>query len=311
MINALYAMKIFFSKIRNIFKDNNEFKNAMIISGCDSSILNDKVVDDLNNILNKAEITDNLSEKKIGFIRNDKESFLDLRLNRKLNHNIKIFNKKEEINLNEFDYIICTKEFTNDFSNALLILFSEKPGECLEYILKNPSKKIFGIYKQKSKFSLKKFTTECLLAQIKKYKNPITNEKKQEKNLNDSDLLHSISGGNLKYSDMLQILKGMKKLLDNPMFANLFQQKQQNLDIFTKLISYQYLIESMTKNEQNNPELIKDLSRKNRICKGSGLSIKELDALINFFEMLKTYGKGMTPDKIMQQAMQMQSMMKN
>ena len=50
---------------------------------------------------------------------------------------------------------------------------------------------------------------------------------------------------------------------------------------------YEILISSMTLEERKDPKLLKNTSRKNRIIKGSGRSLKEYNQLVNEFEMMQ------------------------
>nr|WP_253301598.1 hypothetical protein [Spiroplasma endosymbiont of Phyllotreta cruciferae] len=58
-------------------------------------------------------------------------------------------------------------------------------------------------------------------------------------------------------------------------------------DAERKLKATEVLLSSMTVKERREPRLLKHLSRKNRILKGSGRTEKEYNELINQFEKQK------------------------
>ena len=58
----------------------------------------------------------------------------------------------------------------------------------------------------------------------------------------------------------------------------------------SRLKVYKAIIQSMTKKERNNPDLIK-ASQKKRIAKGSGTSIQEVNQLLKQFEQTKALMK--------------------
>jgi signal recognition particle subunit SRP54 len=67
-----------------------------------------------------------------------------------------------------------------------------------------------------------------------------------------------------------------------------------NLQIDEKQIAHvEAIIRSMTKAEKNNPEIL-NAKRKNRIAKGSGRSVTEVNRLLKQFEDMKKMMKQMT-----------------
>jgi signal recognition particle subunit SRP54 len=74
------------------------------------------------------------------------------------------------------------------------------------------------------------------------------------------------------------------------------------------------IIQSMTPKERHNPELLmRQPTRKNRIAKGSGTSIQEVNRLIKQFDQMRKVMKMMTGNNMrgmMQQMQQMQQMQK-
>ena len=60
-----------------------------------------------------------------------------------------------------------------------------------------------------------------------------------------------------------------------------------NITIDPKQIAHiEAIIQSMTLKERRNPDIIK-ASRKQRIAKGSGTSVQEVNRLLNQFEVMK------------------------
>ncbi|WP_025755737.1 signal recognition particle protein [Mycoplasmopsis cricetuli] len=86
-----------------------------------------------------------------------------------------------------------------------------------------------------------------------------------------------------KFSKILKMLPGQ--------FAN--KVKEQDLENAEhKLEMYSILMSSMTLQEKNNPKLLKNASRKNRILKGSGRSAQEYNKLLSDFDnMAKRLGE--------------------
>ncbi|MFJ1522527.1 signal recognition particle protein [Spiroplasma sp. ald] len=79
-----------------------------------------------------------------------------------------------------------------------------------------------------------------------------------------------------KMSGIMKLLPGMPKLSD-----------EKIADAERKLKVTEVLLSSMTVKERREPRLLKHLSRKNRILKGSGRTEKEYNELINQFEKTK------------------------
>ena len=58
---------------------------------------------------------------------------------------------------------------------------------------------------------------------------------------------------------------------------------------------FKFMCDSMNKKERKAPELVfENYSRKNRISKGSGLSQKKIDELLNQYKVMKEQLKGMS-----------------
>lgn len=79
-----------------------------------------------------------------------------------------------------------------------------------------------------------------------------------------------------KMGGIMKLLPGMPKMSD-----------EKIADAERKLKATEVLLSSMTVKERREPRLLKHLSRKNRILKGSGRTEKEYNELINQFEKTK------------------------
>lgn len=90
------------------------------------------------------------------------------------------------------------------------------------------------------------------------------------------------------YSQMENVGKmGFRNIIDNlPGLSGLVKEDQ--LDVLqTKLQKWRYIIQSMTKEEKRNPEVIND-SRRKRIARGSGLAEHDVKDLIKNFHNSKS-----------------------
>ena len=111
-------------------------------------------------------------------------------------------------------------------------------------------------------------------------------------------LVKKMSKGTFDLEDFLQQLKQMKKLgpLEN-LIKLLPGAKKMGLDKVKvdpkKLIKTEAIIQSMTPYERTHPEILK-ASRKQRIAKGSGTTVTDVNQLINQFEDMKKMMKMMS-----------------
>ncbi len=101
----------------------------------------------------------------------------------------------------------------------------------------------------------------------------------------------NLKKGKFDLEDFLKTLNQIKKLgpLENvlKMIPGAKKMGIQNAKIDPKVISKtQAIIYSMTKEERRKPEIIK-ASRKQRIAKGSGTSVQEINRLLDQFEQMK------------------------
>ena len=91
--------------------------------------------------------------------------------------------------------------------------------------------------------------------------------------------------GGLK--DVLSMLPGM---------GGKFKVREEDIDE-KKMISMKAVIQSMTMRERENPQIINS-SRKNRIAKGSGTSVQEVNRVLKQFEQTKQMMKQMKNNKM-------------
>lgn len=97
--------------------------------------------------------------------------------------------------------------------------------------------------------------------------------------------------GEYDLEDFLQNLKQIKKLGPLDKFLKLLPQARQiglnNINIDPKDMAHvEAIVLSMTKEERRKPEILK-ASRKQRIAKGSGRSVEEVNKLLKQFETMK------------------------
>lgn len=108
--------------------------------------------------------------------------------------------------------------------------------------------------------------------------------------------------GNYDLEDFLMNLKQMKKLGPLEKLLSMLPQARQmglnNVNIDPKDIAHvEAIVLSMTKEERRNPEILK-ASRKQRIAKGSGRSVEEVNRLLKQFDMMKQMMKQFSNGKM-------------
>ncbi|WP_298121860.1 signal recognition particle protein [uncultured Aurantimicrobium sp.] len=115
----------------------------------------------------------------------------------------------------------------------------------------------------------------------------------QEKFATDSFTLEDF----LKQMQQLKNMGSMKKMLGMLPGAGAMKEQLENFDE-KELVRTEAIIQSMTKAERQNTKLLNG-SRRLRIAKGSGMTVTEVNALVNRFEqaakMMKTVAKGGMP----------------
>ncbi|WP_281641163.1 signal recognition particle protein [Aurantimicrobium minutum] len=115
----------------------------------------------------------------------------------------------------------------------------------------------------------------------------------QEKFATDSFTLEDF----LKQMQQLKNMGSMKKMLGMLPGAGAMKEQLDNFDE-RELVRTEAIIQSMTKAERQNSKLLNG-SRRLRIAKGSGMTVTDVNALVNRFEqaakMMKTVAKGGVP----------------
>ena len=104
--------------------------------------------------------------------------------------------------------------------------------------------------------------------------------------------------GTYDLNDFLSNLKQIKKLgpLENilKMLPQARKMGLNNISIDPKDLAHvEAILQSMTPEERRKPEILK-ASRKQRIAKGSGRSVEEVNRLLKQFEMMKDMMKKMS-----------------
>jgi signal recognition particle subunit SRP54 len=113
--------------------------------------------------------------------------------------------------------------------------------------------------------------------------------------------INKINKGKFDFNDLLSQIRQMKKMGGLGKIVNLLpgslkiKEKLANMTHFEKeIIRQEALILSMTKQERANPDILNS-SRKNRIAKGAGSNIQEVNRLLKKYKqmqkMLKKFGK--------------------
>lgn len=111
------------------------------------------------------------------------------------------------------------------------------------------------------------------------------------------DLVKKMTKGNFDLEDFLKQLKQIKKLgpLENlvKLLPGAKKMGLNNVKIDPKKMAHtEAIVLSMTKEERQNPSILK-ASRKQRIAKGSGTTVTEVNQLLNQFEEMKKMMKMM------------------
>jgi signal recognition particle subunit SRP54 len=101
----------------------------------------------------------------------------------------------------------------------------------------------------------------------------------------------------LKQMQQLRNMGSIKKMMSMLPGAGAMKQQLDNFDE-REIVRTEAIIQSMTKAERVNPKLLNG-SRRLRIARGSGMSVTEVNQLVNRFEqaakMMKTVAKGGMP----------------
>ena len=90
---------------------------------------------------------------------------------------------------------------------------------------------------------------------------------------------------------------GIKDILAMiPGMGSKFKIKEDDIDE-KKMLTMKAIIQSMTPKERDNPNIINS-SRKNRIAKGSGTSVQEVNRVLKQFEQTKMMMKQMKNNRM-------------
>lgn len=111
--------------------------------------------------------------------------------------------------------------------------------------------------------------------------------------------LTRMMNGKFDMQDLLNQLRQMKKMGSISKLAKMFPggnkiSNEKIEEIKDKLYNAEIIISSMTVEERRNVRILKHLSRKNRIIKGSGRSEKKYNELINYFDKMKKQAENMS-----------------
>ncbi|TNK83257.1 signal recognition particle protein [Mycoplasmopsis pullorum] len=106
-------------------------------------------------------------------------------------------------------------------------------------------------------------------------------------------MLERMFSGEFSLDDMMEQLAQIKKLgkfskILKMLPGNLSNKiNEEELDkAEEKMKTYEILMSSMTRKERQNPKLLRNASRKERVIKGSGRSAQEFNRLMNDYEMM-------------------------
>jgi signal recognition particle subunit SRP54 len=122
-------------------------------------------------------------------------------------------------------------------------------------------------------------------------------EKIAEEDLVDENMEEKLKSGNLDLLDVYVQIKSMNKLGSFskimsfiPGFSSMNIPKEMLQSQEEKTIKWKYALQSMTKEELQNPKLIND-TRVERISEGSGIPEKEVNELLKYFKQMKKFFK--------------------
>lgn len=117
-------------------------------------------------------------------------------------------------------------------------------------------------------------------------------EKVKEVEENSEDLMDNLKHGKITLNDYLGMIKTLKKLGGMSSILSMLPGGQTELkgmlneEKIQEFYIHEYIISSMTNQEKNNIIILND-SRKNRIAKGSGRSVLEVNKMLKSFKKMK------------------------
>ncbi len=120
----------------------------------------------------------------------------------------------------------------------------------------------------------------------------VSNENDQEK------MMRKIMSGQYDLDDLMESMKQMAQMGNLGAIAKMLPganlNEAQIASAEKKMVYYEILINSMTAKERKNPKILKLPSRKERILKGSGRPVQELNELLRQFDQSKKQMKEMS-----------------
>ena len=135
-----------------------------------------------------------------------------------------------------------------------------------------------------------------VLTLIEKAQEAVTEEqaKKMEKKFRENSFTLD---DYLTQFETMKKMGGMRNVLSMiPGMGSKFKISEQDIDE-KKMLSMKAIIQSMTMRERENPSIINS-SRKNRIAKGSGTSVQEVNRVLKQFEQTKVMMKQMKGNRL-------------
>ena len=135
-----------------------------------------------------------------------------------------------------------------------------------------------------------------VLTLIEKAQDAVTEEqaKKMEKKFRENSFTLS---DYLEQFETMSKMGGIRDILSMiPGMGNKFKIRDEDIDE-GKMVTMKAIIQSMTPKERENPNII-NASRKNRIAKGSGTSVQEVNKVLKQFEQTKQMMKQMKGNRL-------------
>ncbi len=137
-----------------------------------------------------------------------------------------------------------------------------------------------------------------VLSLIEKAQEAITEEeaKKMEKKFRENSFTLDDYLSQFETMNKMGGLKNVMSMLPGMGMGGKFKVSENDIDE-NKLITMKAIIQSMTKRERENPQIINS-SRKNRIAKGSGKTVQDVNRVLKQFEQTKQMMKQMKNNRM-------------
>ncbi|XP_023214277.1 uncharacterized protein LOC111617179 [Centruroides sculpturatus] len=113
-------------------------------------------------------------------------------------------------------------------------------------------------------------------------------------------LMHRLASGRFNLNDLIDQLKQIKKMGKMGKILQMIPGMAQKIpaekiaSAERKLVTFEILIQSMTRQERLEPKLLKQAARKQRIMRGSGRSAQDYNLLINEFDRMSKQMKDLS-----------------